>query len=438
MRFLSTAGEAPPVGFREALLGGLAPDGGLYLPEEIVAFDRPELEALRERPFPEVAHRVAERLLGGSATEPELRAMVQDAFDFPAPLVEIAPRRYVLELFRGPTLAFKDFGARFMARALVWAVGEGSEPPEGPVTLLAATSGDTGSAVAHAFSGLESFRVVVLYPRDQISEAQRKLFTTLSGNVVAVEVDGAFDDCQRLVKEAFQNHELRRQVPLAAANSINVGRLLPQCFYYFHAAGQLPFDSRRRLVVAVPSGNFGNLTAGLIAARLGLGIDRFVAATNRNDTVPRYLESGRLEPRPSIETLSNAMDVGDPNNVARIQALYAGDLDALRTDVAARSFDDEATLQAISDVHASSGYVLDPHSAVGYLGLEEELRQAPSSTVGIALATAHPAKFAAVVERAIGAPVEIPPQLQRCLEHRESVIRMPADGGRLAALLTGM
>jgi len=328
---------------------------------------------------------------------------VREALDFPLPLVPLADRVHVLELFHGPTGAFKDVGARFLARALAATRAAREE-----ITVLTATSGDTGGAVAHAFHGVTGTQVVILFPLGQVSPLQERQFTSLGGNVSAVGVRGTFDDCQRLVKEAFADRDLAGRLGLTSANSINIGRLLPQVFYYFYAAAQL--SGSAEILVSVPSGNFGNLAAGLLAKRLGAPVTRFVAATNANDVVPEYLETGRFVSRPSVRTISSAMDVGNPSNFERIHSLYDRDVTRLRRDVAGRAYDDDATRRCMADTFRRHGYLLDPHSAVGMLALQDEMRQRPG-VAGIVLGTAHPAKFADVVESAIGHPVVPPPQL---------------------------
>jgi len=406
--YVSTAGAAPPADLRAALLAGLAPDGGLYLPSPLAPLPRGTIAAMRGAPWPDVARTVARHLLEPELDRGTVDAIVREALDFPLPLVPLAGRVHVLELFHGPTCAFKDVGARFLARALAT-----TRAPGDAISVLTATSGDTGGAVADAFHGVTGTRVVILFPLGQVSPLQERQFTTLGGNVSAVGVRGTFDDCQRLVKEAFADREMAVRCRLTSANSINIGRLLPQVFYYFHAAAQLP--DQAETVVSVPSGNFGNLAAGLIAKRLGAPVARFVAATNANDVVPRYLEAGHFVPRPSVRTISSAMDVGHPSNFERILALYGGDVSRLRRDVAGRSYDDDATRRCIAETFRRQGYVLDPHSAVGMLGLETELAARPRAN-GVLLATAHPAKFADVVEPAVGRGVAAPPALARLAE----------------------
>ncbi len=411
VRFLSTSGQAPEVTLVEAVRRGLAPDGGLYFPVELQPLPASFLARLGGMELAESASRVAEHILGSALDSAVLGDLVADALDFPIPLVRLTDNVRVLELFHGPTLAFKDVGARFLARLLAR-----TRSDDGTLTVLVATSGDTGGAVAQAFFGVAGTRVAVLYPRGQVSPRQERQFATLGGNVRAFEVDGTFDDCQRVVKEAFRDRELQDRLTLTSANSINVGRLLPQIFYYFHAVAQLSAEERRRpLLFATPSGNFGNLAAGLIAKRLGLE-SRFIAATNVNDVVPEYLVTGVYSPRPSRRTISNAMDVGDPSNFARILHLYGGDAEALRADLVGRRYDDAATRAAIAEVERDHGYLMDPHTAVGYLAVRDQLAGEDPATLGIVLSTAHPAKFGEVVEPVIGRNLELPPQLAERLD----------------------
>jgi threonine synthase len=414
------------------VLHGLAPDGGLYMPERLPTMDADVLARLSGTGLTEVALALSRHLFGDELDEPTLSGIVESALDFPIPLVELGDGALVLELFHGPTLAFKDIGARFMARL----VQHFTRNEDRPLTILAATSGDTGSAVAQAFLGMDNVRTVVLFPDGKVSPLQERQFTTLGGNVHALAVHGVFDDCQRLVKDAFANDELSRRMRLTSANSINVGRLFPQIFYYVHAWAHLPADAAGPLF-ATPSGNFGNLAAGLLAHRLGMPARRFVAATNANDVVPEYLATGTYAPRPSIQTVSNAMDVGAPSNFTRIEALYGGDVDALRQDVVGSAHTDAETRSRIAHVYRRHGYVMDPHTAVGHLGLEEGRALHPDVTP-ILLATAHPAKFREVVEPEIGASVALPPRLAACLERERRVTEMPARSEALTEVLLGL
>jgi len=411
MRWVSTRGGSPPVTFREALFEGLAPDGGLYLPERLDRLPDAALARLAGAPLAEVGAAIASHLIEDEIPADALRAIVARALDFPIPLVPTG-RAWALELFHGPTFAFKDVGARVMARLMAHWVRAGDS-----LTVLVATSGDTGSAVAQAFAGLPGIRVVVLFPDGQVSAVQEAQFTTLGGNVVAVAVDGAFDDCQSMVKEAFADRGLRQRMRLTSANSINVGRLLPQIFYYAWAALS-PAVRGTPPLFSVPSGNFGNLTAGLIARRLGFPIAGFVAATNANDVVPQYLASGRYTPRPSVRTVANAMDVGAPSNFERMRALCGDDVQRLRSEVRGAAFTDDEVRRAITDVHRRERYLLDPHSAIAWLGLD--------GGPGIFLATAHPAKFREIVEPLIGEPIALPPALRDALARPRQVVRLPA------------
>lgn len=431
MRFVSTEGRTPPADLRTAVLGGLAPDGGLYLPERIEPLARGELLALRGRSLPEIALALAPRLLGPAVTGDALREIVRGALDFPTPLVRLRTNAgmgptFVLELFHGPSFAFKDVGVRFMAH-LITAL---REPAAEPLTLLTATSGDTGGAVAQAFRRIPGARAVILFPDGQVPELQRRLFTTAGPNVIAAAVEGTFDDCQRLVQEA-----LRRAPPgrLTTANSINVGRLLPQVFYYVYAWAHLP-EAGGPLVVSVPSGNFGNLTAGVVAKRLGVPVAMFVAATNVNDAVPVYLETGRFAPRPAVPTISSAMDVGNPSNFRRLLALYEGDRARMRAEIAGTSHTDEAARAAIAALFAREGYVMEPHTAVACLGLETATRSIGRRT-GVALATAHPAKLREIVEPIIGAPVPLPAALAALRDAEERIVRIAPRYEALAEIL---
>ena len=415
MRLVSTNGVSPPSDFRRALFQSLAPDGGLYSPEKLTPLAPEIRSALHGEDLQSVATTLAHHLLGDEFDADTLDQVVGDALNFPIPLVPLGDGVHLLELFHGPTLAFKDVGARFMARVMRVCHGR-----DEALTVLVATSGDTGSAVAQAFLGLEGTRIVVLFPDGQVSKIQERQFTTLGDNVTALAVSGTFDDCQRLAKQAFSDEELRRRIRLTSANSINIGRLLPQIFYYFGAWAQLP-NTDHDLVFCVPSGNFGNLTAGLMAKKLGLEINTFVAATNINDAVPQYLQSGTYTPRSSQRTISNAMDVGDPSNFARILHLYDQDLDALRSDLRSSSHTDEETRGCIREVYDTHGVLLDPHTAVGFLGLREFQTRQKRPTDIILIGTAHPAKFGDTVGSAAGVEVALPQRLAAHLEHERKV-----------------
>ena len=440
MRFLTTRGTAPPVSFTDALFEGLAPDGGLYVPEAVEPWTADELSRLRRRTLTEIGLRALRPFTRGEIDPATLEAVVVEALNFDIPLIEVEPGIFALELFHGPTFAFKDVGARVMAR-LMASLHRGSEP----LTVLAATSGDTGSAVAHAFHRVPNTRVVILYPDGRVSptqEAQLTMFNGERGNVRAYAVAGSFDDCHRLTRDAFGDAGLRRRMRLTSANSVNVGRLLPQSVYYFHAVGQVQqvrLDGE--IVFSTPSGNFGNLTAGLLAKRAGLPIARFVAATNANDVVPAYLETGRFEPRASVATLANAMDVGHPSNFERMPWLYRGDLDAMRRDVAGCHFTDDDVRATIRRVYQERGYLLDPHSAIAYMGLVGQVGRVGQvgkvAQAGIFLATAHPAKFAEIVEPIIGRAVEKPAPLAQALARPRHIIRIEPTLAAVTGMLDG-
>jgi threonine synthase len=396
------------------VLRGLAPDGGLYMPAEIARHSPEELEEFRRLPFTEVCFRVVRPFATPDVPEEVLWQAVSEAINFPVNLVSLSPGLHILELFHGPTLAFKDFGARFMARLMGYFVRGESRP----LTVLVATSGDTGSAVAHGFLHVPGIRVVILYPSKRISEAQEKQFTTLGENITALEVAGTFDDCQRLVKQAFSDGELNKRAWVTSANSINIGRLLPQMFYHVAAYGQLPVASVP-LVVSVPSGNFGNLTAGIFAKRIGLPVAKYVASTNANDIVPEYLRTGEFRPRTAQATYSNAMDVGNPNNFPRLLDLCRGRLEYVQKEIWGHGATDEETLAAMKSLHDKFGYIADPHTAVGILGWEAYKRKHPEPAQGLVLATAHPAKFAEVVRKAIGTAPPLPDRLAAYLKREK-------------------
>jgi len=404
------------------VLRGLAPDGGLYMPVEIARHSPEELEEFRKLPFTEVCFRVVKPFATPDVPEEVLWQMVSEAVNFPVKLVSLSPGLHILELFHGPTLAFKDFGARFMARLMGYFVRGESRP----LTVLAATSGDTGSAVAHGFLGVPGIRVVILYPSKRISEAQEKQFTTLGENITALEVAGTFDDCQRLVKQAFSDVELNKTAFLTSANSINIGRLLPQMFYHLAAYRQLPVASVP-LIVSVPSGNFGNLTAGIFAKRIGLPVAKFIAATNMNDVVPQYLASGKFCPRAATATYSNAMDVGNPNNFPRLLDLCRGRLEYVQREIWGRAATDEQTLCEMKKVHERFGYLPDPHTAVGLFCWEAYKMEHAEPAQGLVLATAHPAKFADVVRKATGSAPPLPDRLAGYLKREKLSLQISSN-----------
>lgn len=422
--------------FREALFLGQAPDGGLFVPVSVPSLPDEDRAALAGGTFRRRALVAARHLLGGTVPHDVLRSVIQKALDFPVPLREIEPGIHLLELFHGPTHAFKDIGARFMARMM----SALRDRNAAPLTILAATSGDTGGAVAHAFHNLPGIRVVILYPLGKVSPRQEAQFTTLGGNITAVAVRGAFDDCQRLARQAFADPGLAAPTRLTSANSINIGRLLPQTFYYVHAWAELARtvpDSE--LVFSVPSGNFGNLTAGLIARRaLGMSLARFVAATNENSVVPDYLAGRGFHPRPSLRTISSAMDVGDPSNFRRILHMFGE-----TPPIAGSSWTDRETRDCIRDLWQRRGIAIDPHTAVGLLGLRRELRRRSGArgspdARGVVLATAHPAKFAEIVEPLIGQPIPVPPGIARVLGRPRHSVEIAPELGALGRVLAGI
>lgn len=420
--------------FQEAVFKSLPADNGLFMPEHFPRLPSQFFEQIQNCSFSEIAFTVAQALLDGEIPDNALHEIIDDAINFDAPLVALDEQTHVLELFHGPTLAFKDFGARFMARVMSYFLQE--NPQEKNVNILVATSGDTGGAVAQGFLGVPGIHVTLLYPKGQVSKLQELQLTTVGHNVTALEIDGTFDDCQRMVKQAFLDTEINRKLNLASANSINISRLVPQSFYYFYAYAQLKrqssFDPARPLVFSVPSGNFGNLCGGLIAHRLGLPIHRIIAATNANDIVPEYLTSGTFSPRDSVRTLSNAMDVGNPSNFARLKAFYQNDSttddttlwEAIKEEITGKFYTDAQTQAAIRDVYQQHQYTMCPHTAVGYLGLQDYLAEQNQSVYGVILATAHPAKFLNVVEEAIEQEYPLPDSLQSLLHQEKQAVTL--------------
>jgi threonine synthase len=432
---ISTRGKAPAVSFKEAVLAGIAPDGGLYVPQTIPRKPDSWWATLRGKSFHDISIAVALELAGDEFDHATLTNLIREALNFPVRIVELEKGLGVLELFHGPTFAFKDFGARTLARLLALsegaATGSGGTRVEGmshPLTILVATSGDTGSAVANAFFGVIGTRVVVLYPEGKVSDVQEAQFTTLGGNVIAVAVSGTFDDCQRLAKEAFADPSLQSRVRLTSANSISLGRLIPQIFYYAYAACQSSTD--KPLTISVPSGNFGNLVAGVLAWKMGAPIHGFRAPTTINDTVPRYFASGRVEPKPSVQTLANAMDVGNPSNLERLQWLFNGDLAAMKAVITTTSFGDGEVRKAIAKLYEKHGYVADPHTAIGFLGIPET-----RTGLSLFLATAHPAKFREVVQPVIKRDVPLPDALAETLARKKDVQRIRPQLAELSKLL---
>ena len=410
------------VNFAQGVRQGLGKDQGLFFPEVLPKFD--DIDALLALPLVERSQKILSALIGDELPRETLNKMVANAFTFPAPLARVNDDIYALELFHGPTLAFKDFGGRFMAQALSAVRGDGK------ITILTATSGDTGAAVAHAFYGLENINVVILYPKGKISPLQEKLFCTLGGNIRTVAIESDFDACQALVKQAFDDAELRQAIGLNSANSINISRLLAQVCYYFEAVAQLPKEKRSEVVVSVPSGNFGNLTAGLIAKTLGLPIKRFIASTNANDTVPRYLKSGKWEPNTTVATLSNAMDVSRPNNWPRVEELFKRNGWSL-ADLGSDALNDAET-EASLKVQYAEGYLCEPHGAIAYQVLKDQLQ---AGETGIFLCTAHPAKFKESVERILDIELPLPEALDKHNKMELLSDTMPADFATLRAYL---
>ena len=422
MKYYSTNKQASDASLEEAVVKGLASDKGLYMPYEIKPLPKSFFDEIENLSFQEIAYRVAEAFFGEDVPAETLKYIVYDTLNFDVPAVKVKDNIYSLELFHGPTLAFKDVGGRFMARLLGYFIRKEGKKE---VNVLVATSGDTGSAVANGFLGVEGIHVYVLYPKGKVSEIQEKQFTTLGRNITAIEVDGTFDDCQALVKNAFMDKELNAHMQLTSANSINVARFLPQSFYYFYAYAQMKKQGLAdNLVVCVPSGNFGNITAGLFGKKMGLPIKRFIAANNRNDIFYQYLKTGEYNPRPSIATIANAMDVGDPSNFARIIDLYGGSHDAIAAEISGETYTDEQISETVQKVYEETGYLLDPHGACGYRALAEELQ--PGET-GVFLETAHPAKFLQTVQNIIGAEVKIPEKLQEFMRGKKLSVPMSKD-----------
>lgn len=424
MKYYSTNRQAPLASLEEAVVKGLASDKGLFMPMTIKPLSQDFYDRIEELSFQEIAYRVADAFFGEDVPADVLKQIVYETLSFDVPLVEVKENIYSLELFHGPTLAFKDVGGRFMARLLGYFI---KRQGRGRVNVLVATSGDTGSAVANGFLGVEGIHVYVLYPKGKVSEIQEKQFTTLGQNITALEVDGTFDDCQALVKSAFMDRELNERLLLTSANSINVARFLPQAFYYFYAYAQLQRIGRAgNVVICVPSGNFGNLTAGLFGKKMGLPIRRFIAANNRNDIFYQYLRTGQYTPRPSVTTIANAMDVGDPSNFARVLDLYGTSHAAISAEVSGTTYTDEQIRETVKQTWQQQHYLLDPHGACAYRALEEGLW--PGET-GVFLETAHPAKFLETVESIIGQAVEIPAKLQSFMKGEKQSLPMTREFG---------
>lgn len=423
MQLYSTKNKQQLVDLKQAVLQGLPADNGLYMPLHIPRLPEDFLKHLPEKSFQEIGFTICQHLFQDSIPAQDLEVLINQALTFPAPVVKLAPHLHILELFHGPSLAFKDFGARFMAQLM----GYFNQDQEKDLTILVATSGDTGGAVAAGFLGTPGIQVVILYPSGKVSPLQEKQLTTLGQNIRALEIAGTFDDCQAMVKQAFLDPELNQQLRLSSANSINIARLIPQSFYYFEAWKQLA-DENKPPVFCVPSGNFGNLTAGLFAQRMGLPIDHFIAATNVNDVVPAYLHTGNYQPRPSVRTLSNAMDVGNPSNFARMQDLYQKETEGstwnnFTQHISGYAFTDQETEIALQEVYQQYQYMLDPHGAVGYLALKAYQQKHPDTT-GVILETAHPAKFKEDVDRILQIDTPVPERLAVLADRPKTATRL--------------
>lgn len=435
MIYFSTSKSSTPVSIKRATLEGLAPDGGLYVPSQIPTFSPGELSLLEGARFSDIALAIAKKFIGGEISPIVLQDLVTACYDFPTPIVSLDESTFVEELFHGPTLAFKDYGARFLGRL----TGQFAAEDHRLITVLVATSGDTGSAVASGFHGIPNTRVVILYPSGKVSRLQEQQLTTAGGNVHALEVRGDFDDCQRLVKEAFVDPELRKRHTLTSANSINIARLIPQSFYYAWATLELKrAHGLENPVFSVPSGNYGNLTAGVLAKRMGFPIGHFIAASNANDSVTRYLEEGRYEPRPTKRTLSTAMDVGNPSNFARLRHFYGESREAMAADITGISVTDEETIETIHKARERFGYLMDPHTAVGCRALEKYRESTRSSSPGVVLSTAHPAKFLEAITGALQEEVEVPERLSCLLSLQKEATLINPDFQELSLFLNGL
>tara|TARA_R110002167_G_scaffold48226_7_gene142497 strand:+ start:364 stop:1665 length:1302 start_codon:yes stop_codon:yes gene_type:complete len=411
MKYYSLNTQAPEVSFKDAVIQGIAPDKGLYFPERITPLPSDFFEGISGLTSHEIAFQAIKQFVADDIPDEVLREILHKVLDFEFPLIKIDSHIAVLELFHGPTMAFKDVGARFMAHCL----GYFSGGDQREVTVLVATSGDTGGAVANGFLGVPGVKVVILYPKGKVSDIQERQLTTLGRNISALAVEGTFDDCQKMVKTAFLDAELLEKMQLTSANSINVARWLPQLFYFLFAYKQAKDKGMEDIVFSVPSGNFGNICAGMVAQRLGMPVKHFIASTNVNDTVPEYMRTESYHPKPSTATISNAMDVGDPSNFIRIRHLYADDFEALAQNLSSYSFTDAQTREAMKELYLNANYVADPHGAVGYLGLKKYM-MTHKDTYGIFLETAHPVKFLDVVEQTIDKKMEIPPQIQKVMD----------------------
>ncbi|WP_316779276.1 threonine synthase [Pedobacter antarcticus] len=424
MKLYSTQNQQNQVDFQTAVFNSMPQDKGLYMPVDIPVLSRDFLDNLDRYTLPEIAFEVSSALLKDAIPAEDLRAIIADAVNFDAPVHELDEKNYVLELFHGPSLAFKDFGARFMSRVMAYFLKDGEQL----LDVLVATSGDTGGAVALGFLGVPHTRVTILYPEGKVSPIQELQLCTNGQNIRAITVKGTFDDCQQLVKQAFADQELNASLRLTSANSINISRLIPQTFYYFHALAQLFRKGKRSVVFSVPSGNFGNIGAGLLAWKMGLPVKSFIAATNANDTVPRFLESGVYETRPSVQTYANAMDVGAPSNWVRIMELFKGNRQEVLKMVHGASYTDEQTLEAISEIYERYNYIACPHTAIAWLAMQEVQKQeADNQDVYVCLSTAHACKFPDVFPEEIARRIELPEQVAEMLGKEKSATAMDAD-----------
>ena len=422
MKYYSTNKKISGVSLQDAVVKGLAEDKGLFMPNSINVLPQSFFDSIENLSFQEIAYTVADAFFGEDVEAEALKKIVYETLNFDVPLVHVVDNIYSLELFHGPTLAFKDVGGRFMSRLLGYFIQKQSDTK---VNVLVATSGDTGSAVANGFLGVEGIHVYVLYPKGLVSPIQECQFTTLGQNITALEVDGTFDDCQALVKSAFMDEELNAKLKLTSANSINVARFLPQSFYYFYAYAQLKkLGKADNVVMCVPSGNFGNITAGLFGKRMGLPVKRFIAANNRNDIFSQYLQTGVYTPRPSVSTIANAMDVGDPSNFARVLDLFGGSHKAISAEISGVSYTDQQIAETLKTCYAETGYLLDPHGACGFQALKDGLKE---NEIGVFLETAHPAKFLETVENIICETVEIPFKLQEFMKGEKKSLSMNKD-----------
>ncbi|MCX7874538.1 MAG: threonine synthase [Melioribacteraceae bacterium] len=417
MKYFSTRNKQKFFTFREAVLNGLAEDGGLFFPEFIPTFQKSFLKEIKNLSFREISFKTASLFIDNEIPQNKLKEIIESAIYFDAPIVNLSNELNVLELFHGPTLAFKDFGAQFMARIMEYFVHQTTRE----LIILVATSGDTGSAVANGFYGVEGIKVFILYPSGKVSTIQEKQLTTLDKNVTALEIEGTFDDCQRLVKQAFMDEDLKVKLNLSSANSINIARLIPQTFYYINS---VKYFLDKKIIISVPSGNLGNITAGLIAKKMGMPIYKFIAATNSNSVFTEYLNTGIFSPRRSVLTYSNAMDVGNPSNLERIQHLYNFNVEQMRNEISSFSFSDEKTLEAINEIYHKFNYIIDPHGAVGYLALNKYFETSKINGIGIVAETAHYSKFIDVVEKAINQKIEIHEKLKEVLAKEKKSVKL--------------